>query len=157
MADEAPEVAPDGVADESVTDDSLGDAGKAALEAERRARRDAEKAAKDLQRRLKALEDAGKSDDERRAEALSNLERERDSALLELARTRAAVKYGLTEEDLEFLVGSPDEIDERAEKLANRLGRAGKPAPKPKPDPSQGARSGGTSDPNANALGVLGF
>lgn len=140
---------------ETTTDETLGETGKAALESERKARRDAEKAAKDLQKRLKALEDAGKSEDERQSEAFATLERERDEALLELARHRAAVTYGLEPEDLEFLTGDPDEIDERAKKLATRLGRAGKPA-KPKADPTQGNRTG-APDENASALGVLGF
>jgi hypothetical protein len=46
-------------------DAPLGDAGKAALDSERKARKDAEKAARDAQARLKALEDAQLSDTEK--------------------------------------------------------------------------------------------
>src|SRR5262245_39538221 len=67
------------------------------------------------------------------------LERERDDArqsaersTVELARLRAAVKYGLDEDDIEWLgTGTPDEIDASAKRLAERLKAADKTKPPP--------------------------
>lgn len=69
-----------------------------------------------------------------------------DSNAGDLARLRAAVKYGLTEEDLGFLAGvKPDEVDGRAAALAKRLGIAapgGGQAP-PSNRPTENLRGGG--------------
>jgi hypothetical protein len=96
--------------------------------------------------RLKKLEDANKSEVERQAETLAFVERERDAALVETARLRAAVKHGLSDDDLDLLgTGSPDEIEARASKLAARLAASGQPR-KPGPDPTQGT----AADPNTS-------
>jgi len=82
------------------------------------------------------------------------LERERDDAVkngtttaTELAKARAALKYGLAEDDLDLLgSGTPDEIAARAERLAARLSTA------PQADPLLGKpkeslpRGGGDPD-----------
>lgn len=88
-------------------------------------------------KRLKEIEDAAKSDEERRAEERTVLEQERDDAIAEAAKLRAAVTYGLEEADLDLLgTGTAQEITERAERLAKRLAAA--VPPKPRPDPNQG-------------------
>jgi hypothetical protein len=72
MADEStPTDAPaeDVTTPAETTDDGLGDAGKAALQAERKARRDAERAAKALQEELESLRHASMSEQERALEA----------------------------------------------------------------------------------------
>lgn len=81
---------PDGHTGEGATPDlgaedtrALSDAGKAALEKERAARREAEQRATDAARRLAELEDAGKTEVER---AIARLDRQ--SAELDTARSR---------------------------------------------------------------------
>lgn len=70
------------------TDGDLGDAGKKALEAERKARRDAEKVARDTQAKLKEFEDRDKSDLQKLQDDLAA----RDAQLAELpAKIRADV------------------------------------------------------------------
>ena len=63
--------------------DNLGDAGKRALEAERKARRDAEKQNTDLARQLKEFEDRDKSETDKLREELAS----KDSALADLPKT----------------------------------------------------------------------
>lgn len=96
--------------------------------------------------RLAQLEDANKSELERQAEALTRTQQERDAALTEAARLRAAVKHGLSDDDLDLLgTGTPDEIEARASKLAARLAASGSPR-RPGPDPTQGT----AADPNTS-------
>ncbi len=139
----------------------LGEAGKKALELERKARRDAESKLKELEplaARLKEFEDQSKTDAEKAAEARQTAERERDDAKAEAARLRAAIKHGLSGEDLDLLgSGTADEIEARAQRLADRLAGAGKPRP-PAPDPAQGATRGAamsTADQFAAAISQL--
>lgn len=73
--------------------------------------------------KVQQFEDADKSDLERVTGQLDTEKARADEAELEVARLRAVIKHRLTEEDLELLGGgTPDEIEERAEKLAQRLG-----------------------------------
>lgn len=58
------------------TGEQLGDGGKAALDAERRARREADRKARDLETRLKELEDRDKSDSQKAVERAEAAERE---------------------------------------------------------------------------------
>lgn len=69
----------------------LGDPGKAALDAERRARRDAERQLKEATAQLQALQDAGKTDLEKALARAEAAEKERDTYRTELTgRERAA-------------------------------------------------------------------
>lgn len=110
--------------------DGLGDKGKRALDAERAARRDAEARIKELEpaaARLKEIEDEAKSDLERITEDRDGHKARADQAETELARLKAALKHGLTEDDLDLLgAGTPDEIEARAERLAKRIDEQGK-------------------------------
>jgi len=124
--------------------DNLGDAGKRALEQERAARKAAEKQLKDFQKAQQDAELAGKPEVEQLTAKLNTTASERDAAFaerdaaqVELARYKAAAKYGLTDEDVEFLTGTPDEIESKAKKLSARLGNAGQPR-RPAPNPGQG-------------------
>lgn len=90
--------------------------------------------------RLQQLEDEKLTESQR-------LERERDDARTqaesssgEAARLRAAVKYKLTEEDLELLEDVPaDKVDARAERIAALRGeRIPEPKPKGPHVPSEG-------------------
>lgn len=88
---------------------------------------------------------------------LSDIERanrERDDALssasqngVELARLRAAIKYGLDEDDLEFVGGNtPEEIDTSAKKLADRLGQQQATTSTTRTRPTERLRGGGEPD-----------
>ena len=80
------------------TEPTLGDAGKKALDEERKARRDAEKKAKELEDRLRAIEDKDKSEVERLTEQVASLTKERDSALSRADRIEVAVAKSLDED-----------------------------------------------------------
>lgn len=92
------------------TDDSeLGEGGKAALEAERKARRDAEKRAKDAEKKAADLESEKLTEDQRKAKRLEELEaektaweRERQQYRIEQAVGRLTAKLKLV--DVETVV-----------------------------------------------------
>lgn len=72
--------------------------------------------------RVKEFEDAALTEEQRREEALNAAIRERDEAVLEAARLRAAIEHDLSADDLDLIGGStPEEIAERAKKLAERV------------------------------------
>ncbi len=134
MADETPTPTPTPPAPAASTPDAdqLGDAGKAALDAERKARRDADKALRDAQAQLKAYEDRDKTDTQKAVDDLASARAERDAALAEAARYKAAVDNGLSADDMALLDGIPaDQVPERAKKLAARLAPAKPPAAPP--------------------------
>lgn len=90
-------------------DESLGEAGMAALKSERAARAAAEQATKDALAQVKAFQDAQKTEAEKQADRLAEIERE--NAELKSAKTRAevaaakgvpvALLSGSTQEELE--------------------------------------------------------
>ena len=127
--------------DPGITADALAEI-KAAL-------RKANKEAETSRLRLKELEDADKSEADKQTEALATVTAERDEAVIELARLRAAVKYEIAAEDLDLLgSGTAEEIESRAKRLAARDAAAGKPR-RPAPDPSQG-RGGASGSTTAD-------
>lgn len=68
-----------------------------------------------------------KSEDQKREEATQALHAERDKALRDAALARAALAYGLSEDDIGLIAGGdPEDINERAQKLAERLQSVGK-------------------------------
>jgi len=93
----------------------------------------------ELERRsqeLKSLEDANKTEEQKRAEREQALVDEASTLKAELERTRAAVKYGLTEDDLAALDGIPaDKVDA----IAGRLSAGRPPAPKAPSAEGQGS------------------
>ena len=105
----------------------------------------------ELRAKVTTFEDATRTETERlqaRAEASDKTAAE---TATELARMKAAVKFGLTEDDLDMLgAGTPDEIEARAEKLAARLKGAAVPTPLAPSADGQGPVGGpvhGESDP----------
>lgn len=77
----------------------------------------------DTKGKLKTFEDANKSEVDKATEQAATEKDRADKAEARAARLAAAVKYSLTEDDLELLDGvSADKVDERARKLAERLG-----------------------------------
>ena len=99
--------------------EQLGDAGKAALVAERKRAAEAERERNRLAARLKELEDAGKSEVQKLAEQVAAAERARDESAAEALRYKVAAKHGLSVEDLDLL-GSGDEsvLEVRATRIA---------------------------------------
>lgn len=98
-------------------------------------------------KKLAELEEASKSEEDKRAEAARKIEGERDEARREAAIARAALKYGLSEEDLDLISGGdPEEIEDRAKRLSERISA---PANGRKPDPTLGREGAPKSDPDA--------
>jgi len=121
-----PEITPEPVA----TDDTLGDPGKRALDAERKARRAAEKAAADAVAKVKEYEDAQKSEAERLAAKVAELEATAAKATAEALRQRIVNETGIPA-DLAGFVTGPDEDTMRAnaQLLASKIGPAQKAGP----------------------------
>lgn len=153
--------------------DDLGDAGKRALDAERKARADAEKQAKALEKRLAEIEAQNMTETERAiAEARAEGAREAQSKIadrLVRAEIRIAAAGKVAPEainDLPALMGELAQFaDEAGEVDTDRITAAiadlvaSRPflAPqvadaKPAPDPDQGAASGGGSQLTVDQL-----
>ena len=128
-------------------DENLGEGGKKALEAERKARATAEKDAAQLRARLKEIEDAQLSELDRARAHIDALQEANVKSTTEALRWRTAAKFGISDEDAEtFLTGTDEEtITMQAERLA---GLISKPTT-PRPDPSQG--SSGRAKPQTTA------
>lgn len=86
------------------------------------------------------IEESQKTEQQKLADKAAAAEAKAAEKDAELARVKAAVKHGLTEEDLDLLGthGTAEEIDARAEKLAARIKAAD--TNKPKPDFGGGDR-----------------
>ena len=117
-------------------DEPLGEPGKKALVAERKAREEAEKAAAALQKQLDDIAAANLSDLEKAQKAAKDAEEAAAKATAEALRLRVAAKHGISDEDADlFLTGTDAEtLEKQAERLVARTPKG------PKPDPSQGAR-----------------
>lgn len=113
---------------------------------EERAKENAEKA-----KAYDEFVESQKTEQQKLAEAKAAAEKQAADTAAELAVMRAAVKYGLTEDDLELLEGVPaDQVDARAKKIADRLGGQRKTA---FPDLGQGERGRASEQRNdMNAL-----
>ena len=119
-------------------DDELGEAGKKALAAERKAARDALARANAAEAKLQAIEDAGKSELQKATDAAAKAQREAEQTRQELARERVARKHGLSDDDTALLSGDEGQM----ERLAARLAAVTPPdpggAPKAPPVPGIG-------------------
>src|SRR5690625_1832292 len=90
-----------------------------------------------------------KYEQQKRSDAKGKAERDAADTAAELARMKAAVKHGLSEEDLELLDGVPaDQVEARAERIAERLGSKRQGFP----DLAQGRGKPGESKPDQNEL-----
>lgn len=138
-------------ADEPATDsgtaDALGDGGKKALEAERKARRDAEAALKDVQAQLKELTDKDKSEVEKLREEVASLTKDRDDAAAKALRHEIAAAKGLTAAQAKRLVGATkEELEADADEILEAFPSQGGSTPPPSRRPAADLRGG--SDPN---------
>jgi hypothetical protein len=109
-------------ADQATQDDTLGDAGKKALEAERRNARAAAKERDALAVRLKEFEDRDKSGAEKAQDRIKGLENELSVAQRESLRFKVASKFSIGAEDADlFLTGiDEDTLTKQAERLSAR-------------------------------------
>jgi hypothetical protein len=106
-----------------VKSEELGDGGKKALDAERKARRDAEKAAKALQARLQELEDADKSEVEKLRGQVETLSKQAEAAQAKADRFEVAAAKGLSLAQARRLVGSTkEELEDDADAMRSELG-----------------------------------
>lgn len=138
--------ADDNKPEDKPADTDLGDAGKRALDAERRARSAAEKRAKEAEAKVKEFEDKDKSESERNAEARAAAEKERDEARSEALRLTVAFEKGLTPAQAKRLTGSTrEELEADADELLDLFGdKDGKKPPSNRP--KERLRGGGDPD-----------
>lgn len=110
-------------ATETTDPEPLGDQGKKALDAERRARRAAEKERETLAAQIKELQDRDKTEVQRAADRAAELERINAEAASEVARLRVALRYQIAEEDMDLLgAGTEEQIEARAKRVAELRG-----------------------------------
>ena len=130
--------------------DDLGDSGKAAIVAEREARKAAEKRLKDLEKSLKEYEDRDKSELQREREAREAAEKRAEQAEFASLRNKVAGTKGvpassLTGKTEEELNASADEL------IAWRdQHKTATPPPATKRPPSGSLKSGATGAENNN-------
>ena len=108
--------------------DTLGDAGKKALAAERAARREAEKRANDLAAQIKAAEDAGKTEAQKQAETLASLQADLAAMRVEKERAEVAAATGVP---VDILAGPGDDPTAWAEQVKAWAAEQAKPAEAP--------------------------
>jgi hypothetical protein len=135
------------------TDDTdLGDAGKAAIAAEREARRNAEKRLRDLEKSLKAYEDRDKTELQKWQERASEAEKRAEQAEFSALRNKVAASRGVPAASLTGK--TEEELDASADELiawrdANKPAAA-PPAPKRNPASGGGLKSGASSTETIN-------
>lgn len=118
-------------------DEPLGDAGKAALDKERAARKEAEKELAKYRKAEQDRADADKSEAEKRAAA----EERATAAELRAMRLEVAHGKGLTPAQAKRLVGATrEELEADADEILRDFPTAAKTPPAPKPDLSQGSK-----------------
>jgi hypothetical protein len=118
MADENEETEDTGAKSEE-----LGDAGKRALEAERKARRKAEAEAKELRDKVKQAEDAEKTELEKLQGQVADITKRAEAAEAKADRFEVAAAKGLSLAQARRLVGSTkEELEQDADEMATELG-----------------------------------
>lgn len=118
-------------------DDNLGDAGKAAIKAERDARKAAEKERDEVRKRLQVLEDKDKSELERATARVAELEQTYTTERATRLRLEIASEFEIGKDDLVLLTATEeDALRAQAERVKARTDAAsGRPAG---PLPGQG-------------------
>lgn len=136
-------------------EDTLGDAGKAAIAAERKARKEAEKTVKDLSERLKAIEDKDKSELEKAQAAATELQEKYRTELAARLRLSAAATHGIPAEYHDLLTATDEEaLQAQATKVAALLKANGTSVPRGLPGQGhqQAAPTSGADAGRAEAL-----
>lgn len=146
----------------------LGDAGKRALDAERKARRDAEKRAQAAEAKVKEAEDAEKTEVERLQGQVTDLTKRAEASEAKATRFEVAAAKGLSLAQARRLVGSTkEELEADADEMRTELGlkdegkgkgeEEEKPKEeqgigRPKEDLRAGASNEGDEEPDAGKL-----
>jgi hypothetical protein len=137
----------------------LGDAGKAALAAERKRANDAEKTNKELEARLKAIEDADKSDLDKATERIKTLEDENAQLAadvstkdLTITKLNVGIAEGLPANLISRLQGTDEDTFKTDAASLKELVPDTKTDPFPKADPSQGPKGKTGQTSNADAF-----
>lgn len=140
----------------SSDEDQLGESGKRALVSERQARRDAERQLGELQARLQEFEDRDKTELQKAIERAEAAEKGASGMRSANARLMAAATHNIPPDLIDFLgSGTDEEINARAEALAERLKAATPPAPPASQRPVESLTPGAapssaaTADPDA--------
>ena len=138
-------------------DESLGDAGKKALDAERRKAREAARERDALATRLKEFEDRDKSEGEKVAERLTAAETRAAQAEARAARLDVAFEKGLTPAQAKRLVGNTrEELEADADEILRDFPTAPAAPGRPMGDIGQGARTPAQiTDPRARDLAQI--
>lgn len=109
--------------DTDAKSEELGEAGKRALDAERRARRQAESRLKELEGKVKEAEDAEKTELERLQGQVADLTKQAEAAEAKATRFEVAAAKGLTLAQARRLVGSTrEELETDADEMRAELG-----------------------------------
>lgn len=147
--------------------EELGDAGKRALDAERKARQAAEKRAKELEAKVKEAEEAEKTEVEKLQGQVATLTKQHEAAQAKADRFEVAAAKGLSLAQARRLVGSTkEELETDADEMRAELGlkNDGKPegegkdegegegTGRPQEDLKPGASNEGDAEPDAAKL-----
>lgn len=167
--DPAPDPKPDPKPDPDPDPDQLGEAGKKALDAERKARREAEAKVKELEplaNKAKELEDANKTDQQKLQDALDQAKAEGSKSTAELLKLQVALDKapdGVSAKEIlrlaKRLTGSTrEELETDAEELFELVGaQTGSGGGRPPGKPNPKLRGGGdpTEDPEPDASELI--
>lgn len=136
------------VDDGAKSDGDLGDAGKRALDAERKARKAAEKRAADAEAKVKASEDADKTEVERLHGQVADLTKRAEAAEGRADRYEVGLSKGLTLTQARRLVGATkDEFEADAIEMRSELGLDKEPqADGTKQRPKEDLKSGASNE-----------
>lgn len=136
------------------TEDGLGDAGKKALDAERRNARQAAKERDALAARLQEFEDRDKTEAQKLADRADAAEKRAAELETRALRLEVASEKGLTTAQAKRLVGSTrEELEADADELLETFKPA--EAPKPAVDLDLGTRSTATSTGDQSPRGLI--
>jgi len=141
-----PEAVPDVPKDDAPApdDQTLGEPGLKALQAERQARREAERLLAEQQAKVTEFEAAGKTELERVTDRAAKAEQALKDATMQLARERVARRVGLPEKFIDRLRGdTEEELEDDATSLLEDLPAREGPTTPP-------VRDGETPNPAAN-------
>ena len=150
-ADNSAEGTPGGNPEQQQGDPAeLGDAGKKALDAERKRADDAERAMKALQAQLQAREDASLTETQRLQKRLDDLQASYEAAQVEAIRNRVIAEQQIPANLAGFVTGDDEAaLVASAQSLKAAVAEAAKPGT-PAPDHSQGSH-GDLPDPIMSA------
>ena len=155
MSETAPETTPAATEtpDPAVTEtpdatSDLGDNGKKALDAERRARKAADKALTEMAAKLQAFEDANKSETEKAATRAEAAEKRALEAEAKVMRADVADELKVPMELRKFLTATDEEgLRAQAEEVLSAFTAATAASrTTPRPDPTQGAKPAALGD-----------